>query len=148
MLLSILKSLFLRDLGKLKTEIELYQDEKNIWLIDKQIANTAGNLCLHLIGNLNAYIGAEFGKTGYVRNRPLEFSLRDIPRAELVKSIDSAILMIGTSLDKITDQQLAEEYPQEVANGKVNTGFFLTHLASHLAYHLGQINYHRRLLDN
>jgi uncharacterized damage-inducible protein DinB len=148
MLLSILKSLFLRDLAKLKTEIELYKDERNIWLIDKQVSNTAGNLCLHLVGNLNAYIGAEFGKTGYIRNRPLEFSLRDIPRAELVKSIDEAILMIDTSLDKITDEQLTEEYPQEVAGGKVATGYFLTHLASHLAYHLGQINYHRRLLDN
>lgn len=148
MLLSILKSLFLRDLAKLKTEIELYQDERNIWLIDKQISNTAGNLCLHLVGNLNAYIGAEFGKTGYIRNRPLEFSLRDIPRAELLKSIDDSILMISASLDKITEQQLTEEYTQEVAGGKVATGYFLTHLASHLAYHLGQVNYHRRLLDN
>jgi hypothetical protein len=148
MLLSILKSLFLRDLAKLKTEIELYKDEHNIWLIDKQVSNTAGNLCLHLVGNLNAYIGAEFGKTGYIRNRPLEFSLKDVPRTELLKSIDDAILMISTSFDKITEQQLADEYPQEVAAGKVSSGYFFTHLASHLAYHLGQVNYHRRLLDN
>ena len=148
MLLSILKSLFLRDLAKLKTEIELYKDEHNLWLIDKQVSNTAGNLCLHLVGNLNAYIGAEFGKTGYIRNRPLEFSLKDVPRTELLKSIDDAILMISASFDKITEQQLANEYPQEVAAGKVSSGYFLTHLASHLAYHLGQVNYHRRLLDN
>jgi hypothetical protein len=148
MLLSILKSIFLRDLAKLKTEIELYKDERNIWLIDKQISNTAGNLCLHLVGNLNAYIGAEFGKTGYVRDRPLEFSLRDIPRAQLLKSIDDTILMISTSFDKITEQQLTEEYPRDVAGDKVTSGYFLAHLSSHLAYHLGQINYHRRLLDN
>jgi len=148
MLISILKSLLLHDLGKLKTEIELYQDEKNIWRIDKQIANTAGNLCLHLVGNLNTYVGAELGKTGYIRDRPLEFSARDISRVELIKGIDETALMLATTFNKLSDKQLAEEYPQEVMNGKVTTGYFLTHLAMHLSYHLGQVNYHRRLLDN
>jgi uncharacterized damage-inducible protein DinB len=148
MMVSILKTLFLRDLGKLKVEIGLYQDEKNIWHIDKQIANTAGNLCLHLIGNLNTYIGAELGDTGYIRHRELEFSLRDIPRAELIKGIDETAQMLTTTFDKISDKQLTEEYPQIVMDGKVTTGYFLTHLAMHLSYHLGQVNYHRRLLDN
>ena len=148
MLIPILKKLFLRDLEKLKTELELYQSEQNIWLIDKQIANTAGNLCLHLIGNLNTYIGAELGKTGYIRNRPLEFSSGPVPRAELLKKIDETSRMIAATLDQLNDEQMAVEYPQEVSGGKVSTGYFLTHLATHLAYHLGQINYHRRLLDN
>lgn len=147
-MVAVLKSLFLRDLAKLKIEIELYQDEKNIWRIDKQIANTAGNLCLHLIGNLNTYIGAELGQTGYIRDRPLEFSARDIPRAELIKGIDETSLMLASTFDKLTNEQLVEEYPQEVMGGKVTTGYFLTHLAMHLSYHLGQVNYHRRLLDN
>jgi uncharacterized damage-inducible protein DinB len=148
MLIPILKKLFLRDLEKLKAELELYRHEPNIWLIDKQIANTAGNLCLHLIGNLNTYIGAELGKTGYIRDRPLEFSSGPVPRAELLKEIDETSLMIAATLDQLNDEQMAEEYPQEVSGGKVSTGYFLTHLATHLAYHLGQINYHRRLLDN
>ena len=148
MLISILKKLFLRDLEKLKTELELYSHEQNIWLVDKQIANTAGNLCLHLIGNLNAYIGAELGKTGYIRNRPLEFSSGPVPRAELLKGIEDTAQMIATTFDQLTEAQLADEYPQQVMDGKVSTGYFLTHLATHLSYHLGQINYHRRLLDN
>ena len=74
-----LKSLYNRDLNKLKFEIESYKDERSIWAVDKTISNSAGNLCLHLVGNLNAYIGAELGKTSYVRNRDLEFSLKDIP---------------------------------------------------------------------
>jgi len=148
MLIAILKKLFLRDLEKLKTELDLYRNEQNIWLVDKLITNTAGNLCLHLIGNLNAYIGAELGKTGYIRNRPLEFSSGPVPRAELLKSIDETALMIARSLDRLSDEQMAEEYPQEVTDGKVSTGYFLTHLATHLSYHLGQINYHRRLLDD
>lgn len=148
MLIPILKKLFLRDLEKLKTELGIYQSEQNIWLIDKQIVNTAGNLCLHLIGNLNTYIGAELGKTGYIRNRPLEFSSGPVPRAELLKRIDETSRMIAATFDQLNDEQMAEEYPQEVSGGKVSTGYFLTHLATHLAYHLGQINYHRRLLDN
>jgi hypothetical protein len=85
MLIETLKRLFTRDLNKLKAEIELYRNEKNIWRTDEGIANSAGNLCLHLTGNLNAYIGAELGNTVYIRERDLEFSLQNIPRQELVR---------------------------------------------------------------
>jgi len=85
MLIETLKRLFTRDLNKLKAEIELYRNEKNIWRTDEGIANYAGNLCLHLTGNLNAYIGAELGNTVYIRERDLEFSLQNIPRQELVR---------------------------------------------------------------
>ncbi|MBS4066113.1 MAG: DUF1572 family protein [Chitinophagaceae bacterium] len=147
MLISILQSLFERDLLKLKTEIELYQDEKKIWYIEKSISNSAGNLCLHLIGNLNAFIGAELGKTGYVRNRELEFSLKDVPRKELLDRIEATIEVVKQSLTAVTDEQLRADYPVMVFKEKLSTGMFLTHLATHLSYHLGQINYHRRLLD-
>jgi uncharacterized damage-inducible protein DinB len=108
---------------------------------------TGGNLCLHLIGNLNTYIGKELGGTGYIRNRDLEFSQKDIPRDELLKKIDETILVVEKTLDIITNQQLEEEYPAIVFAEKMSTGFFLIHLLAHLTYHLGQINYHRRLLD-
>ncbi|MGY3211387.1 DinB family protein [Mucilaginibacter sp. HD30] len=147
MFVAILKKLYLRDLGKLRTEIELYHNEQKLWYTEEGITNSAGNLCLHLVGNLNAYIGGVLGNTGFVRNRPSEFSLRDVPRAELLKSIDDTINMIATTLDKLSDDILAEEYPQLVAEETVTTGYFLSHLSSHLMYHLGQINYHRRLLD-
>lgn len=147
MLISILQSLFERDLLKLQSEIELYQDEKKLWYIKKNISNSAGNLCLHLIGNLNAFIGAELGKTGYVRNRELEFSLKDVPRRELVERIEAVRHVVKHSLSKITTNQLEDEYPLIVFKDRLSTGMFLTHLATHLNYHLGQINYHRRLLD-
>jgi len=148
MFVTILKKLYLRDLAKLRTEIEMYQNEQKLWHTEGEITNSAGNLCLHLVGNLNAYIGGVLGNTGYVRNRPLEFSLRNVPRIELLKSIDDTIDMMATTLDTLNDDNLAEEYPQVVAEGKVSTAYFLNHLSSHLMYHLGQINYHRRLLDN
>jgi len=147
MLTRTLKTLFHRELNKLKQEIELYKEENKLWIIDKAIANSGGNLCLHLIGNLNTYIGKELGHTGYIRNRDLEFSQKDIPRDELLKKIDETIGVVEKTLDTITDQQLEEEYPAVVFEEKMSTGFFLIHLIVHLAYHLGQINYHRRLLD-
>ena len=147
MFVAILKKLYLRDLAKLRTEIELYRDEQKLWYTEGEITNSAGNLCLHLVGNLNAYIGGVLGNTGYVRDRPLEFSARNVPRTDLLKSIDDTIDMIATTLDQLNDDILDEEYPQVVAEGKVTTGYFLSHLSSHLMYHLGQINYHRRLLD-
>jgi uncharacterized damage-inducible protein DinB len=148
MLIQTLKALFERDLKKLKQEIELYQDEKKIWIIDKNIANSAGNLCLHLIGNLNAFIGAELGKTGYIRNRELEFSQKDVPRIELVKKIEDTVIVVDNALDNINSEELNEEYPILVFKEKMTTEYFLVHLAGHLSYHLGQVNYHRRLLDN
>ncbi len=147
MLTSTLKSLFSRDLNKLKAELELYRNEKNIWLAEKNIANTAGNLCLHLVGNLNAYLGAEIGGTGYIRNRDLEFSLKDLPRAELISMVEATITVVNNALDLLTEEDLQKEYPLLVLPQKTSTEYFLVHLAVHLGYHLGQINYHRRLLD-
>lgn len=147
MILQTLKTLFNRDLDKLKFEIESYEFEKQIWTIDNNISNSAGNLCLHLVGNLNTYIGAEIGKTGYVRNRPLEFSLKDIPKSELIEKIENTISVVNNALNNLTEADLETIYPQIVFEKEMTTGFFLIHLSTHLAYHLGQINYHRRLLD-
>ena len=148
MLIETLKSLFGRDLLKLKSEIGLYQDEKNLWLTDKAIANSAGNLCLHLVGNLNTYIGKEIGKTNYVRNRELEFSLKDVPRTELLQKVDDTMQVVQDALNKMKAEDLSKEYPMLVFDKKTTTEYFLVHLIAHLGYHLGQINYHRRLLDN
>jgi len=147
MLTEIVKALFTRDLNKLKAELGLYSNEQKIWIIDKSIANSAGNLCLHLVGNLNTYIGAEIGHTGYIRNRDLEFSLKDIPRAELISKVEATITVVNNALDLLTEEDLQKEYPLLVLPQKTSTGYFLVHLAAHLSYHLGQINYHRRLLD-
>ncbi|MFH6966658.1 DUF1572 family protein [Flavobacterium sp. FlaQc-28] len=147
MLAETLKSLFNRDLNKLKVEIESYQNENQLWAIDKNISNSGGNLCLHLIGNINTYIGSEIGKTGYIRNRPLEFSLKDIPKSELIGKIEETIIVVNNTLDLLSEEDLNAIYPQIVFEKEMTTGFFFVHLSTHLAYHLGQINYHRRLLD-
>lgn len=147
MLQENLRALFKRDLTKLKEEIEAYRTESAIWVVENEIANSAGNLCLHLVGNLNTYIGAVIGKTGYVRQRDLEFSLKNIPRPDLVQKIEDTIVMIDQVMSSFKTEQFEEEYPLEVLGGKMTTEYFLIHLATHLSYHLGQVNYHRRLLD-
>lgn len=148
MLTNTLISLFERDLKKLIAEIQLYQNESHIWRIEKNILNSAGNLTLHLIGNLNTYIGKEIGKTNYVRNRELEFSEKDVPVKDLIEKIEDTIETIRLALSQITDEELNSEYPILVFSEKTSTEFFLIHLTTHLAYHLGQINYHRRLIEN
>ena len=148
MVIETLKKIFQRDLEKLKQEIISYNNESNLWRIEKGIANSAGNLCLHLVGNLNTYIGAEIGKTGYVRDRDREFSQKNIPKDELVKRIEETIAVVANGLSKLKEEDLEKEYSLLVFKEKTSTGYFLTHLAVHLGYHLGQVNYHRRLLDN
>ena len=148
MLVESLKTLFNRDLNKLQEEIELYKNEANLWKIEKGISNSAGNLCLHLIGNLNSYIGSELGKTDYIRNRDLEFSLINVSKAELLNRIEKTKVVVNNALEVITSKKLEEEYPLLVFENKTTTAFFLIHLSTHLAYHLCQINYHRRMQDS
>lgn len=109
MLIETLQLLFTRDLNRLRTEIALYKNEENIWKTEGSIANSAGNLCLHLVGNLNTYIGKEIGKTGYVRNRDLEFSLKNVPRAELLHKIDDTICVVNAALHNLDESDLANE---------------------------------------
>ena len=142
------RQLFARDLRRLRKEIESYQHEHKLWYTQGAIANSAGNLCLHLVGNLNTYIGATIGNSGYIRNRDAEFSLKSIAKAQLLQQIDDTITVVDRSLEIMREEQLNEEYPLLVFDAKTSVEFMLTHLAAHLSYHLGQINYHRRLLDH
>lgn len=147
MLIEDLKTLFIRDLNKLHAEISAYRNDAVVWAIDGAIANSAGNLALHLVGNLNTYLGAVIGKTGYIRNRDLEFSRKDLPRTELLQMIEHTKPVVEHALNQLSISDLEKEYPMLVFDAPTTTGYFLVHLSIHLGYHLGQINYHRRLLD-
>lgn len=145
--IQVLQELFTRDLRKLHDEIGAYSSEEKIWSIQKGISNSAGNLCLHLIGNLNTYIGKELGNTNYVRNRPLEFSQKLIPKRVLLNQISETLQVVNETLGKIDERTLSDEYPILVFDKMKSIRHTLIHLATHLTWHLGQINYHRRLLD-
>ncbi|GAB3556865.1 DinB family protein [Spirosoma fluminis] len=139
-------TLYARDLSRLTQQIEAYNDERVLWEIRPGIINSAGNLCLHLIGNLNTYIGDNLGKISYVRDRPAEFSDKHIPRAILLNRLQETKTRVTSTLEKLTDDQLGNLFPDEVLGYPMTVHYFLVHLAGHLNYHLGQIDYHRRLL--
>ncbi|MBS1491219.1 MAG: DinB family protein [Bacteroidetes bacterium] len=140
------KKNFIKDLKKLKEEIALYPNESSLWKAERGITNPAGNLCLHLVGNLNHFLGATLGNTGYVRHREAEFASKNIPQQQLITQVENTIAMVEDVLSKITDEQLQQIYPIDVFQEKMSTGYFFIHLTGHLGYHLGQINYHRRLV--
>ena len=146
MIIDTLLLLFEVNLKKIITEIEHYKKEEDIWRVEKNISNSAGNLTLHIIGNLNTYIGKEIGKTDYIRNRELEFSNKNIPRQDLIENINKTRNIINNSLKTVTVEELKKEYPVLVFSKMTTTEYLLVHLTTHLTYHLGQINYHRRLI--
>ncbi|AUP81110.1 DinB family protein [Flavivirga eckloniae] len=146
MLTKTLIKIFNRDLNKLKIEITSYKNEEDLWLLSEEISNTAGNLCLHIVGNLNHFIGATLGTTGYVRQREQEFSLKNVLRTELLQQIDDTIQMVESVLGNLSAEDLEKRYPIDVFKAPMTTEYFLVHLTTHLSYHLGQINYHRRLI--
>lgn len=139
--------LFQRDLDKLKNELELFKKEENIWKTTGDISNAAGNLCLHLMGNLNHFVGAHIGTTGYQRDRHHEFSSKDIPRKKLVQQIESTKVMLDEVVDNLHQERLEEVYPLQPFGYEMTNRYFLLHLFGHLNYHLGQVNYLRRVLE-
>jgi uncharacterized damage-inducible protein DinB len=146
MLINSFIQVFERDLKKLETEIKQYPDDSSLWKVAGEINNSAGNLCLHLCGNLQNYIGALLGNTGYQRNRPFEFSAKDLPKEKLLEEIERTKHAVITTLGRLDMKSLDQLYPEETLGYPMTTGFFLVHLFGHLGYHLGQINYHRRLV--
>lgn len=130
----------------LKEEISLYKNEDDLWKVQGEIKNSGGNLALHLIGNLNHFIGSILGKTGYVRNRDVEFSLKNIPKEKLIEEINSMKELVINVLNKISDAELDQNFPQEFQGKTRLLSEVLLILITHLNYHLGQINYHRRMI--
>lgn len=144
--LASLAKLFDRELTALEKEISLYPTEEAIWKLDGDIKNTTGNLCLHLCGNLQHFIGTVLGHTGYVRNRDYEFAARGVAREQLLREVQTTKTVIKATLLKLNDQVLQKEYPLQHLGYPMTTAYFLIHLFGHFTYHLGQINYHRRLI--
>jgi hypothetical protein len=146
MLLQSVAAILDRDLRTLRREVEAYPDERALWQEVPGIPNVAGTLVLHLAGNLQHYVGARLGQTGYVRDRPAEFARRDVPRSELLRQIEAARAGVKAALSGSAQPEIGAEYPEAVGGSKVATGDYLIHLATHFAYHLGQIDYHRRVV--
>ena len=138
---------FEKGLNKLIDEINLYNNEDDLWKIKEGISNSGWNLTLHLIGNLNHFIGAILTNTDYIRERDKEFSLKNIPRTQLIEAINNINAVIKNTLPVLSEDDLQKEFPVKINNKTSSTRFILMHLLTHLNYHLGQVNYHRRLIS-
>jgi uncharacterized damage-inducible protein DinB len=135
-----------RELRTLRRELEAYPDERQIWRQVPGLPNSAGTLALHLAGNLQHYLGARWGGTGYVRNRDAEFSRRDVARTELLAEIERARAAIAAALPQVPADALQHDFPELIADARIRTDEYLVHLCAHFAYHLGQLDSHRRMV--
>jgi len=141
-----IKVMMLRELRALDREIAAYPDDESPWQTPPGISNSAGNLALHMAGNLRHFVGHTLAGSSYIRNRDAEFTQKNLPRSELRAVVAGAIAELDAAFDKITDEQLDSEFPLPVMENRFRTSDFLIHLAVHLSYHLGQLDYHRRLV--
>jgi hypothetical protein len=141
-----LAALFRRDLSKLAQQIEAFPNDETLWQTLPGVTNSAGNLALHLEGNLREFIGRQLGKLPYSRKRDLEFSLKGIRKEELSTRLAELQLSIPSIIGELSSEQMEMEYPQVVLERAMSTREFLIHLYGHLNWHLGQVDYLRRVL--
>jgi uncharacterized damage-inducible protein DinB len=142
-----LQTLLLRELRAIRRELQAYPDDASVWRPVPGLPNTGGTLALHVAGNLRHFLGGILGRDGYKRDRDSEFARRDVPREELLAGIDAATVSVEKTLQDLTGEMLTATYPEPIAKRNVSTGIFLVHLATHLSYHLGQMDYHRRAIS-
>lgn len=145
-MLTVITSLFEKDINKLIEEIGLFKSEEDIWKIKEGVSNSAGNLSLHLVGNLNHFIGATLGNSGYVRERDKEFSEKNIPRTQLIEALNSTVSVIKQTLAALPEEDLKKDFPVAINQKIISTEYMLVYLLNHFNYHLGQVNYLRRLI--
>ena len=144
MLLAYASAVLDRDLRALSREISAYTDERDLWRLAPGVPNSAGTLALHLAGNIQHYLGARLGGTGYVRDRPAEFAERGVARGELLARIESAREAVRAA--SAAEVDTSADFPEIISETRIVTGDYLLHLCTHFAFHLGQLDYHRRFV--
>jgi len=147
MLNNVLATFYERDIRKLIEEINLFKNEEDLWRTVGSVKNSCGNLVLHIIGGLNYFIGTTLAQTGYVRNRDEEFTQKGVERKELVAKLEELIPLINKTLNGLTEEQMQDEYPIFFDKPKISCSYVLMQLLLHINYHLGQVNYLRRIVE-
>ena len=147
MLNTLLATFYERDIRKLIEEVSLFRNEEDLWRTQGSVKNASGNLVLHIIGGLNHFIGATLAQTGYVRNRDQEFISKGVERKDLVAQLEELILMINETVNTLTREEMEAEFPLFFDKPKTSTSYVLVQLLAHLNYHLGQVNYFRRIFE-
>ncbi len=146
MLANELAALYARDLSRLVQELRAFPDTASLWKTAPGVSNAAGTLALHLEGGLRHFIGLRLGQIEYTRNRPLEFSARGVERDELIRRIEAIAASIPRVIASLSDTTLDEIDPKNGTDQPLTTRQWLIHLYGHLSYHLGQVDYIRRVV--
>jgi Protein of unknown function (DUF1572) len=141
------KELYLNYLTQLKDEMSSYKKETDIWKLAGSITNSPGNLAMHLCGNLKYNFGTLILKNGYIRHRDYEFSQKNTPKQLILNEIELTRKVVTDAFDSMGESDLTREFPSDIYDEGQSIGSVLLRLAFHFAYHLGQINYHRRLIS-
>ena len=141
-----MQAILLRELGAVRRTVEVYPDDASLWAERSGLPNPGGTLVLHVAGNLQHFVGAVLGNSGYRRDRTAEFSRRGVSRVGLLEEIDAAAGAVERGMNAVSDDAMTAPYPEPISGRTIATGDFLAHLAAHLAYHLGQLDYHRRVV--
>ena len=142
-----ISNLFERDVISLINEILAYPNDDDLWKIAGEIKNPGGNLALHIAGNLRYYIGHVLNDSGYKRDRKQEFSIKNVSKDEIVELLETANVEVRDCLENMKEERLNDPFPIDVLGYETTVLHFLLHLYGHLNYHLGQINYHRRMIE-
>jgi len=145
-MIEAIRAVIIRELESFIREIELFPNDQLLWETIPGVSNSGGNLGVHVAGNLQHFVGAVLGNTGYIRNRDAEFAQRSGTRAEVIAELVRARQVVSSVLSRIPDETLSRTYPELKANQQLSTGLMFAHLATHLAFHLGQVGYLRRVL--
>jgi hypothetical protein len=143
-----LAALFRRDLTRVIQQLNKFPDGPALWQLAPGVTNSAGNLALHLEGNLREFIGRQVGDVPYQRRREQEFAMKDVPVAELIERLEGVAELIPRVVGSLSDEALAAPHPTQGMVNCASTQQFLLHLLAHLSYHLGQIDYLRRFLTH
>ena len=135
-----------RELAAVRRSIDAYPDDASLWEQRPGLPNAGGTIALHLAGNLQHYLGAVLGGSGYRRDRDAEFSRRGVSRADVQAELAAAERAIDLGISALSEDRLDDPYPEALSGQRLSARKFLLHLSAHLAYHLGQLDYHRRLV--
>ena len=118
--------------------------EEELYARPVEPGNSVGHLVLHLVGNLNHFVGAQLGGSGYVRDREREFAeAQPPPKADLLARLDAAVALFRRVVEGLSEEQLAAPHPETRFGTVYET---LVHLVAHFALHRGQMSYIVRLL--
>ena len=115
---------------------------EQLWRKPYPYGNSVGHLLLHVTGNLNNYIGARIADSGYVRNRPLEFSdTSKRSKENVLADFDAAISMVAATIRKQSPEDWVAPYSDPTEPGTTTRFGAFMRMAAHAYHHTGQIIY-------